>query len=238
MKFLACAGAFPGAGLDAARAQEAAAQDVVVVTAIADAAAAREVLARPLRVAIPHDMLAKDSGILASEIAGAVRAGAAEVALDARALIESAEKIEILGRVLEAVRPAAGKARIVLDLAAPFAPPLLDMIEEFAADVLHLDAGDAALADWLAARGSKKILSLGLVSGAAEEEEAPDRLAPIAARLLARASGGEAYLATRRGLEDCTPERARACALALAVLRDRLSGARSRSAAPRKKKRT
>ncbi len=237
MKRWACAGPFPGEGPEAVRAQEEARQDVIVVRGLAGAAQAREASTRPLRVLLPGDPLARDPGILASEIAAAVRAGAAEVGIDGRAALRGPpERREVLVRVLEAVRPAAGAARLVLDVAAPpLAPETLHALQASGVDVLHVDVAggaDPRLLDLVAAAGTRKTLSFGLVSGEREEEEREEALRALLEAVLPQIATKEAYLATRAGLEAVLPERARACALALARLRDALAaGAAARKGA-------
>jgi hypothetical protein len=221
VKVRACAGVFPGAAAEAARAQDAAAQDVVVVRAIADIARAREATARPIRLALASPVLGREPGIVGAEIAAAVRAGAVEVALEAREVLEAPEKVEVLGRVLDAVRPAAGEARIVLDVAGAGAAAIWGRLQALHVDVLHVDiVADPRLCETIPASGSRLTLSLGLVTGADRGEEDLEALRTLVLRLSQDIATGECYLASTRGLAGESLERALACARALAQLRD------------------
>ena len=164
---------------------------------------------------------------LAAELRALADAGAEIIQIDEPAIIKYPEDWSIFRGALDPLlraRDAAVKSgkRVQIALYVYFhdPAPLYDKLAQLPVDVLGLDfTYNPGLVDVVTAAGSAIPLALGLVDGRNTRLESPGAVARQAERVLARVSGGRAYLGTSCGLEYLPRDRAYAKLELLAKIR-------------------
>jgi methionine synthase II (cobalamin-independent) len=169
---------------------------------------------------------------LAAEIGALAEGGAEHIQVDEFAPLDQPGDwtalragFAALAVARDAARKTGRRVELTLFLHTPGAAAQWDAIFELPADVVALDlAGEAKLAERLAASGSPKPLHLGLVSGRSAELEDPRELARKLESLLPKLPSGRSFLGPAGGLDALPRDRARAKLELLARIRETVAG--------------
>ncbi len=166
---------------------------------------------------------------LAPEVEDLAAGGAASIQIDEPAILLHPTDLPLLELGIRAIAAEAPPGtELVLATYFGEASPLSEALLELPVAALHLDlARDPRLLDKVAAAGSPKALSLGILDGRNTKLEAADEVLPRLERVLPKIAGGKAYLAPSCGLEYLPRDRARKKLRRLVEVKDELLGAKS-----------
>jgi 5-methyltetrahydropteroyltriglutamate--homocysteine methyltransferase len=164
---------------------------------------------------------------LAPEVEALAQAGAELIQVDEPAILRQPGDLPVLERALAALAARKGTAQLALHLSFGDPQPLYDRLRQLPVDVLSLDfTYNPKFVDHVAAAGSDKPLSLGLVDARNTRLEDAASVAKQAERILAKVKGDACYLTSSCGLEFLPRDRARSKLQLLAQVQAHLKGRR------------
>lgn len=170
--------------------------------------------------------------VLAAEIIALAEAGAQIIQIDEPAAILNPQDWLIFKRSLillvearDTAAKAGHRAQLALHLCFHDCAPLYEKLLALPVDILGLDLTcSPKLTELIAAAGSPKPLTFGIVDGRASHLEDAAQAARQVERLISRIEGGHAYLAPSCGLESLSHPQAYAKLALLSKIRAAVQG--------------
>lgn len=171
-----------------------------------------------------RDLARAYATILAEEVADLSHAGAAVIQVDEPYLLQHPEDAHLVREGIEVLAAARGRTHLALSTYFGDALPVWDELMAMPVDVLGLDfTYGPKLAERIAASGSGKMLTLGLVDGRNTKLETAEALFPVLDRVLPRLRG-PVSVGPSCGLEFLPRARARAKLETMVALVRRYTG--------------
>lgn len=156
------------------------------------------------------DLVLAYSSVLAREVGMVAGLGATIIQIDEPAILEEGIDIGLVGEAVSIVGQWRGPAEILLNLSFGEASKIYPAIQSLPVNVLGLDlVSDPRLAEMIAADGSNKALSLGLLDGRNTRLEDPFQVLDIVRRMVGNIRAERCFLTTSCGLEFLPRDRAK-----------------------------
>jgi 5-methyltetrahydropteroyltriglutamate--homocysteine methyltransferase len=154
--------------------------------------------------AYPHlrDLVMDIANLMAREVEGLVRAGAAMIQIDEPAIIRHPADFEILREAITALARKKGKSKLALYTYFGDVAPIYDRLQSLPVEILGLDfTYSSQLLDRVARDGSDKRLGLGLIDGRNTRVETKEEVFKQLNRILPKLKGDTCYINPSCGLE-------------------------------------